>query len=74
MTCSGSEQFELLSQGRQRITGVPRLLLAHHVDHLDAAQDHTGNDNGLRAKHRRIRLGGSSLFARHSLNCLKAPC
>jgi len=36
---SGGEDFELLGQGRVRIEGVPRLSLAHHVDHSAAAYD-----------------------------------
>jgi hypothetical protein len=30
------KNFELLCQGWIRIEGVPRLSLAHHVDHFDA--------------------------------------
>lgn len=34
----GGDDFELLGDGRIWIEGVPRLSLAHHVDHLDPAQ------------------------------------
>jgi hypothetical protein len=32
--------------------GILRLLFAHHVDHLNAAQDHTGTGNSLKPEHR----------------------
>jgi hypothetical protein len=48
----GSEQFELLGERRLPIAGVFRLLLAHHVNHLDSTQDHTGSDRRLETEHR----------------------
>jgi hypothetical protein len=48
---SGSEQFELLGQGRLRIKGILRLLFAHHMDHLDAAEDRPWAINGLEPEH-----------------------
>jgi hypothetical protein len=32
--------------------GIFRLLLAHHMDQLDATQDHAGTVRGLEAEHR----------------------
>jgi hypothetical protein len=49
---SGSKEIELFSEGRLRIADVLRLLLAHHVSHLDPAQDHTGRGHTLETKHR----------------------
>jgi hypothetical protein len=34
-----------------RISGVLRLLLAHHVHYLDAAEDYTGSGHGLDPEH-----------------------
>lgn len=48
---SGGEDFELLGQGRIRIEGVPRLSLAHHVDHLHAGQDGGGGGRRFEAEH-----------------------
>ena len=36
------ERLELLGKREVRMTGVLRLLFAHHVDHLNPAQDHVG--------------------------------
>jgi hypothetical protein len=49
---SGGEDFELLGQGRIRIEGVPRLSLAHHVDHFDAGKDGGGGGRRFEAEHR----------------------
>ena len=51
VTRSSSEQFELLSERRLPIAGVFRLLPAHHVNHLDSIQDHTGSDRRLETEH-----------------------
>jgi hypothetical protein len=34
------------------MTGILRLSFAHHVDHLDATQDHPGTVSGLKTEHR----------------------
>ena len=48
---SGGKQLELLGQGWPQIAGIPRLLLAHHVNHLDPTQDHTGSGHRLKTEH-----------------------
>jgi hypothetical protein len=49
---SGGEDFELLGQGRIRIEGVPRLSLAHHVNHFDSGQHGGGGGRRFEAEHR----------------------
>ncbi len=49
---SDSELFELLRERRLRIPGILRLSFAHHVDHLDAAQDGASAIHGLEPHHR----------------------
>jgi hypothetical protein len=51
MKCSCGEQVKLLGERRPPMAGVLRLLLAHHVDHLDLAQDHTSSAGGSEAEH-----------------------
>ncbi|KLK91634.1 hypothetical protein AA309_19115 [Microvirga vignae] len=50
-TCG--EQMKLFGERRLAIAGIPRLLFAHHMNHLDAAQDHTGTARGLESEHGR---------------------
>ena len=49
---SSSEQFKLLSERRLPIAGVFRLLLAHHVNHLDPTQDRPSGCHRLKPEHR----------------------
>jgi hypothetical protein len=49
---SGSEHLELLGKRWHGIPGVLRLLLAHHVDHFNAAKDHLNTGNRLKPEHR----------------------
>jgi hypothetical protein len=51
-----SEQFGLLSERRLPIAGMLRLVLAHHVNHLDSIQDHTSSDRRLETGHGSARL------------------
>ena len=51
MTRSCGEQVELLGERQLLTAGIFRLLFAHHVDQLDATQDHAGAGNGLEAEH-----------------------
>jgi hypothetical protein len=46
------EQVKLLGERHLLPAGVLRLTFAHHVDQLDAAQDHAGAGNGFEAEHR----------------------
>ncbi len=48
---SCGEQVKLLCERGLRIPGVDRLLLAHHVDHLDPAQDHSSAVHRLEPEH-----------------------
>jgi hypothetical protein len=49
---SDGTNLELFGERRARIVGIPRLSLAHHVDHLDAGQDDSGALRRLEAEHR----------------------
>jgi hypothetical protein len=48
---SCGEPLELISEGQMLIAGILRLLFAHHVNHLDPAEDHASAGNGLEPKH-----------------------
>jgi hypothetical protein len=52
VTRSSSELLELLGERQLLITGIFRLLFAHHMDQLDATQDLAGTVSGLEAEHR----------------------
>jgi hypothetical protein len=55
-----SEDVELLGEGRTGVEGVPRLVLAHHGNHLDATQDIPGTVRGCRvAPNREIRASST---------------
>jgi hypothetical protein len=43
---------KLLGERQLLTAGIFRLLFAHHVDQLDATQDHPGTVSGLEAEHR----------------------
>jgi len=47
-----SQGAELLGKGQPRTAGVLRLSFAHHVNHLDPAQDHTSAANRPELEHR----------------------
>jgi hypothetical protein len=47
---SCSELLELLGERQLPTAGIFRLLFAHHMDQLDATQDHAGTVNGLEAE------------------------
>ena len=49
---SCGEQVKLLGEQQLLIAGILRLVFAHHMDQLDATQDHAGAVNGLEAEHR----------------------
>ena len=49
---SCDKQVKLLGERWLPIAGVVRLLFAHHVDHLDPAEDHTGGVDRLEPEHR----------------------
>jgi hypothetical protein len=52
VTRSGNEQLKLLSERGLRIAGVLSLSFAHHVNHLNAIQDHSSGRRRLESKHR----------------------
>jgi hypothetical protein len=47
-----SQPVEMSGERYWPIAGILRLLFAHHVDHLDATQDHPDTVSGLEAGHR----------------------
>jgi hypothetical protein len=49
---SSSESLELLSERRLPIAGILRLSFAHHVDHLDPAQNCPSGRHRLEPEHR----------------------
>src|SRR5688572_25248892 len=51
VTRSCGEQVKLLGERRLPIAGILRLLLAHHVDHLNPTKDDASTGNGLKAEH-----------------------
>ena len=52
VTRSCSAPLELLGERQLLPAGIFRLLVAHHMDQLDATQDHAGTVSGLEAEHR----------------------
>ncbi len=52
MPPSCGEQVKLLGERQLLIAGIFRLLFTHHMDQLDATQDHPGTVSGLEAEHR----------------------
>src|SRR5215212_9080868 len=51
VTRSCSEPLELLGERQLLIAGIFRLVFAHHMDQLDATQDHAGAVSGLETEH-----------------------
>ena len=54
-----NEDVELLGEGGTGVEGVPRLVLAHHGNHLDATRDSSGTVRGLKP-----RMGWTRLLMR----------
>jgi hypothetical protein len=46
------EQVKLFGERQLLTAGIFRLLFTHHMDQLDAAQDHAGAFSGLEPEHR----------------------
>ena len=51
MTRSRGEQVKLFGERQLLTAGIFRLLFTHHVDQLDAFQDHSGTVSRLEAEH-----------------------